>query len=288
MSGITRPATTADLSWVAPAAVCSHLVADAPELSAISEVEPWRVRVTQRGEAALLGRWREHSDDCAVLGLWCAPARVPVLVCDLIEVARTGGFGRLLGPLVPVSAAQPYLDAGLRVVERVVVMRLDRPGRLTPAKPPARVGIREAVPGDLEAIARIDRAAFEPFWQYDPAHLARLLVEGRAAVAEEDGAAIGYTLATVSGGEGTVGRLAVVPGHRRRGVGAALASDAVAWLAGHGARAVTLSTQYDNEASRALYRALGFRLLPEELVACATGRLDGRDFRSTECLTAEY
>lgn len=277
MSGVTRPATVRDLHWIAPAAIRAHLVADASGLAELAEAEPWRVRVTERGEAALLDRWRAHTDDCAVLGLWCAPARVPVLVCDLIEVARSRGFGRLLGPLVPAAAAPPYLDAGLRIVQRIAVLRLDRPGGLAVSSPPEGVRVRDADEADHEAIARIDAAAFEPFWHYDDAQLARLLAEGRAAVAEEGGNLIGYTLATVSGGEGTVGRLAVVPGRRRRGVGAALASDAVAWLAGRGARAVTLSTQSDNRASLALYGSLGFRPLPEELVACASGRLDARD-----------
>jgi len=277
VSGVTRPANDRDLHWIAPAAVRAHLVADVSELAGIAETEPWRIRVTERGEAALLDRWRAHTDDCAVLGLWCAPGRVPILVCDLIEVARAHGFGRLLGPLVPAAAAQPYLDAGLRVIQRIAVLRLDRPGRPARSTPPERVHIREADDHDLAAITRIDASAFDPFWHYDDAQLARLLATGRAAVAEEDGVLIGYTLATISGGEGSIGRLAVVPGRRRRGIGVALASEAVAWLSGHGARAVTLSTQSDNGASRALYGALGFRPLPEELVACASGRLDARD-----------
>ena len=273
MSGITRPAISVDLSWVAPAAVRAHVVADSAALVAISHEEPWRVRVTERGEAAFLGRWREHSVDLAILGLWCAPARVPVLVCDLIEVARVQGFGRLLGPLVPESQSAPYRDAGLRVIERVSVFRLERPGRVPVSLPPSGVTARQATPRDIDAIVRIDRASFDGFWRYDPAQLEQLLSTGRGALAEEDGAAIGYTLATVSGGEGSLGRLAVVPRKRCRGVGAALASDAVAWLAGRGVRAVTLSTQSDNEASRRLYGRLGFRRLPDTLVACASETL---------------
>lgn len=273
MNGITREATAADLPWVAPAALHAHLVADTGELVVIAESEPWRVRVTGRGEAAFLGRWREHLDDLAVLGLWCAPARVPLLVADLIEVARAQGFGRLLGPLVPESQAGPYLHAGLRVVERVDVLRLERPARVAVTPPPAGVTIRDAGPADLHAIARIDRASFPAFWHYDDAQIARLLSTGRGAVAEGGGHVIGYTLATVSGGESSLGRLAVTPPDRRHGVGTALASEAVTWLVGHGARAVTLSTQSDNEASRRLYGRLGFRRLPATLVACASGPL---------------
>ena len=273
MSGITREATAADLPWVAPAALHAHLVADTGELVVIAESEPWRVRVTGRGEAAFLGRWREHLDVLAVLGLWCAPARVPLLVADLIEVARAQGFGRLLGPLVPESQVGPYLHAGLRVVERVDILRLERPVRVAVTPPPAGVTIRDAGPADLDAIARIDRASFPAFWHYDDAQIARLLSTGRGAVAEGEGHVIGYTLATVSGGESSLGRLAVTPPDRRHGVGTALASEAVAWLAGHGARTVTLSTQSDNEASRRLYGRLGFRRLPAALVACASGPL---------------
>ncbi len=273
MSGLTRPATASDLAWVAPAALHAHLVDDLPELLAISQAEPWRVRVTERGEAAFLGRWRAQLDDLAVLGLWCAPTRVPFMVGDLIEVARAQGFGRLLGPLVPESQAGPYLDAGLRIVERVDVLRLERPGRVAVTPPPAGVTIREAGPSDLDAIGRIDRASFPAFWRYDPAQLARLLSTGRGAVAEGEGIAIGYTLATISSGGSSLGRLAVAPADRLHGVGTALASEAVAWLSGQGARAVTLSTQSDNEASRRLYGRLGFRRLPDTLVGCASGPL---------------
>jgi len=273
MSGVTRDAIGADLSWVAPAAFRAHLVVDTAELMAIAGSEPWRVRVTGRGEAAFVGRWREHGNDLAVLGLWCAPARVPVLVPDLIEVARHRGFDRLLGPLIPETHAGPYLGAGLRVIERVDVFRLEKPGRVALTPPHAGVSLRQAVAADLDAIVRIDRAAFDDFWRYDPAQLEALLRTGRGAVAEEEGAAIGYTLATVSGGEGSLGRLAVVARGRRRGVGAALASEAIVWLAGQGVRAVTLSTQSDNAASRRLYVRLGFRRLPDTLVACASGSL---------------
>jgi GNAT superfamily N-acetyltransferase len=276
MSGVTRPAAAGDLLWVAPAAVRAHVVADEAELDAISQAQTWRVRVTERGEAALLGPWREHSDDMVVLGLWCAPSRVPILAADLIEVARAQGFCRLLGPLVPESQARPYLDAGLHVVERIAVLRCERPGRVAALPPPAGVTVRRASLGDLDAIAAVDHASFPEFWRYDPAQLARLIGRGRGTLAEEGGNAIGYTLATVSGGEGSLGRLAVAAAMRGRGVGAALASEAVAWLAGQGARAVTLSTQSDNEASRRLYVRLGFRRLPDTLVACASGPLAPR------------
>ncbi len=265
----TRPARSSDLPHLIEEAVRSR-VGNASELLAIMSGEPWRLRVTERGEAAVLGPWRDGSSDLAVLGLWCASPRVPVLVRDLAAVARAHGFDRLIGPLVPESQAGPYLRAGLRVIDRVAVLRRERSTGAPVVAPPPGVTVREARPNDLDALARIDGAAFPAFWRYDEARLAALLDAGRGAVADEAGHPIGYTLATVTGGEGSLARLAVAAGSQGRGVGAALASEAVAWLAAHGARAVTLSTQAGNEASRRLYGGLGFRPLPDTLVVCAS------------------
>ena len=272
---VTRPASRAELIWIAPAAIATHVVADAGELLAIQRDEPWRVRVTTRGDAALLGRWREHGNDCAVLGLWCSPERVPILVPDLMDVARERGFDRLLGPLVPETAVRPYLEAGLRAIERVLVLRLARPKRACDddAPPPAGVQVREATAGDLDGIADVDAASFDDFWRYDPSALARYAASERASVAVKDGHVIGYTLATVRGGDGSLGRLAVAPEGRGVGIGRALTCEAVAWMARQGAMAVTLSTQEANAASRRLYRGIGFRELDEALIVTASRAL---------------
>jgi ribosomal protein S18 acetylase RimI-like enzyme len=275
MSAATTPAREADLVWIAPAAAAARLVEDLDELRAIHAKEPWRVRVTPQGEAVFLARWREHLDYCAVLGLWCRADRVPPLVADLERVARDMGFGHLLGPLVPEEYASPYLAGGLTVLERVLVLRLERPARVRPrAEAPVGVTARPATPRDLEGVIAVDAGAFDDFWRYDEASLRRYAVAERLSVAEREGRIIGYTLATVRGGEGTLGRLAVAGAERGRGCGRLLACEAVAWMAGERARAVTLSTQEHNTASRRLYGALGFRELPGALVAMISDPLD--------------
>lgn len=285
MSPLTRAATAKDLAWIAPVALRAQLVESGAELFAIAEVDPWRVRVTEKGEAALLARWREHLDLCAVLGLWCSPRRVPLLVTDLLDVARERGFARLLGPLVPERLSRPYFDAGLHPQERVVVMRMDlRP----PASGDARIGagaaptggptggscpgltVREAAAPDLDAIMGVDAECFDPFWRYDRAGLERLARAGRVAVGTLEGRIVGYTLATSRCGDGSLGRLAVLPDRRRRGFGRALAGEAIGWMARQGAHSAILSTQEDNTASRSLYRGMGFRETGDVLVACAS------------------
>jgi ribosomal protein S18 acetylase RimI-like enzyme len=283
VSGVTRPATTAELAWIAQPAVVAHVVETPAELRAIAAAEPWRVRVTEKDEAVLLARWREQLDDCAVLGLWCSPHRVPVIVTDLLEVARDQGFSRLLGPLVREKDVWPYRDAGLRVIERVAVMRLElRPrsgaGRVDAAVALASaavpgLAVREATAADLGEVLAIDAASFPPFWRYDPPTLERLIRTERLAVGELGGRLVGYTLASVGADAGTLGRLAVLPEARGRGAGRGLAGEAVGWLARNGARTVVLSTQEDNAVSRTLYRGMGFEETGDVLVACASSDL---------------
>jgi len=268
VSGLTAPARRDELRWIAPAAARAHVVEDIDELLELWTLSPWRVRVTARGEAALLGRWRAHLGLCAVLGLWCSSDRIPSLVGDLRDVAAVQGFSRLLGPLVPEEAVGPYLDAGLERLERILVLRLESPriARFTPGLP-ASVTVRTATPPDLPAVLACDAAAFDDFWRYDEASLSRYARSERLALAEKDGRLIGYTLATVRAGEGSLGRLAVAQDERGHGVGRALVSEAARWMAASGARAVTLSTQETNESSRRLYASLGFRQLPGALVS---------------------
>jgi len=76
-------------------------------------------------------------------------------------------------------------------------------------------------------------------------------------VASVEGEIVGYVLAShEAGGEGWIRSVAVVPGSRRRGVGAALMEVAMKSLAGCGR--VTLLARRSNEAAKALYRKFSF------------------------------
>lgn len=274
MSGITHPADLDDLRRIWPAVSASHIFADSAELAAWWEAEPWRVRVTRAGEATVLGRWRTHLDLLAVKGLWCSIERIPVLLEDLRGVARTQGFSHLLGPLVPDDAVAPYLAAGFSERQRIVVYRMRRPA--TSALPaPAGVTVRIGVAADAAAGAVLDAACFDEFWRYDEESLHHYTASERLGIAEFAGRIVGYTLSTMHGVEGTIGRLAVAPEHRGRGIGTALLSDAVVHLARKGALAVTLCTQEENDDSRRLYRTAGFRESPGRLVSTISPALQG-------------
>lgn len=272
MSGATHPADRDELRRIWPAVSASHVFADFAELAAWWEAAPWRVRVTRAGEAAVLGRWRAHVDLLAVKGLWCSTERIPVLLEDLCTVARAQGFARLLGPLVPDDGVAPYLAVGFSERQRIVVCRLQPPLAVVRPAPPG-VTVRIGLPTDHAAVAALDGACFDEFWRYDEESLHHYTASERLGVAEVAGRVVGYTLSTVHGAEGTVGRLAVTPERRGGGVGTALLADAVVYLARRGVLAVTLCTQEENDDSRRVYAKAGFRESPGRLVSTVSPAL---------------
>jgi ribosomal protein S18 acetylase RimI-like enzyme len=277
MSGVTHPADSEDLSWVWPAAAAAHLFADGSDLAQEWESAPWRVRVTSRGEAAILGPWRAHLSIMAIRGLWCSSSRVPVLLEDLRAVARQQGFERIFSPLVPKEHAAPYERAGLERAQEIVVYRLDRldrsPAATVAGQAPPGVHLTVGTVADLRAVRAIDSQAFDDFWRYDERMLQRYMVSDRLGLAYRNGRVVGYTLSTLTGSEATLGRLAVAPGEQGCGIGTALLSEAVAAAARDGARGMTLCTQLENEASRRLYRKARFHEAPGHLVGLLSGPL---------------
>ncbi|MDP2232575.1 MAG: GNAT family N-acetyltransferase, partial [Actinomycetota bacterium] len=161
--------------------------------------------------------------------------------------------------------ARPWLGAGLRPHEAIVALRA-HPGHVARAEPPSGVTLRLATTQDFPGILAADSLCFDEFWGYGPVELSHYAARERLVVADSVSGVIGYTLSTVSRGVGTLGRLAVVPQVRRRGIGAALLSDVAAYAERARASALSLCTQEHNTASRALYKAAGMRELAGRLV----------------------
>jgi [ribosomal protein S18]-alanine N-acetyltransferase len=262
-----HPASADEAEAVWPAVNAAHLFDSHARFHRFRAEAPWRVQVTGRGEAVVLEEWRTHLDVLAMRGLWCSGDRVPHVVQEIARVAADQGYGRLLSPLVAADVAPVYERAGFSVHGSIVALRLDR-GAWDPEEPrPAPdVRLRQALADDLPALVRIDAECFDDFWRYDADRLARYLVEDRLVVAAGAEGPIGYTLATVVRGSGTLGRLAVTPSARGRGTGEALLREALAYLLRTGVGTVSLCTQEDNYASRTLYGKVGLTELTGHLV----------------------
>ena len=130
-----------------------------------------------------------------------------------------------------------------------------------------QLDIRRAVPVDLAAILRIERASFVDPWTEDSLATALSLDRMLVLVADEggealgDGAAslVGYVVALVVAPEAEIADLAVAPGARRRGIGQALLTRALDELREAGVRAVHLEVRESNLPARTLYESTGFR-----------------------------
>jgi ribosomal protein S18 acetylase RimI-like enzyme len=150
--------------------------------------------------------------------------------------------------------------------------------------------VREAVPAEFDAIARLTVAAYEADGQLSGAHgYERVLVDvpGRAsagdllvAVDEGTGAVLGSVTFVLPGspyaevstpGEAEFRMLAVDPAAQGRGVGAALARSCLARAAARGCAAVTICTRDFSVVAHRLYARLGFVRVPERDWSPAAG-----------------
>jgi len=253
-----------------PALAASRMFASPEEFERFRAAGSWRVLIDDAGRAAVLERWREHLDILGIKRIWCAEKDLASLLEDVRTEAREQGFARVMSPLIAEETAGPYLAAGMEVIERIVALRSDT-RRLTGLgdEMPAGLELCAAEPSDAEALQCIDDACFPPFWRYGANFIRSMPDEGRVVVATESGQVIGYTWCTMDRGIGTLGRLAVLPDRRQRGIGSAILRDALGFMARGGADLVSLCTQEENTASRSLYAHAGLRELPGRLVFLA-------------------
>ncbi len=106
-----------------------------------------------------------------------------------------------------------------------------------------------------EPLAALHARAFPRGWS--AAEFVKLL-ENPAAFAFADFRGNGFVLAWAVAEEAEILTLAVAPEARRRGLGAALVSEAAGLALARGAAALHLEVAEDNFAARALYAKLGF------------------------------
>jgi ribosomal-protein-alanine N-acetyltransferase len=266
-----RPATPDELTSLAMEAINDDAVGSAEALVAYAEAAPWKVQVSEEGDAVVFDRWRDHLDWLSMRAVWAAPARLAAVVEGARAVAREQGLSAVISPLVATELAVPYERAGMQVATRLVVLRreLDYADAMTPPlAPPDGISLVEGSADNLAEVLAVDQVSFEPLWAYDAALLAGYIETDRLIEARTDlGELVGFTLSGVEAGQGSLGRLAVLPSMRRRGLGRVLVEDAVRSLAWQGVGYVTLTTQVENAAARALYAACGFRELHGTLVA---------------------
>ena len=90
----------------------------------------------------------------------------------------------------------------------------------------------------------------------------KLAVDGLLFVAQEGSAVLGTAMAGYDGHRGWLYSIAVAPGHRRQGLGAALVRHAEAALSAQGCMKINLQLLASNEATAAFYQRLGYAVEP--------------------------
>lgn len=113
-----------------------------------------------------------------------------------------------------------------------------------------------ATAADAPALAALHASAFPPAEAWG-ADAIRLMLELPGAFGLHRPGA-GFVLARVAADEAEILTLAVAPGSRRAGHGAALLAGAMAAAVARGAVAMFLEVSEGNAAARALYEAAGF------------------------------
>lgn len=166
--------------------------------------------------------------------------------------------------LVSSYASEPWLRsqleaAGFVLADMVEFFRLDTLDA-PPSPSHGGVTLRPTAFGEIEQVAALDAATFEPLWHFGAAEIVEMMVRGRVQVACRDGVIVGYS-ALIAGPkqEAHLARLAVHPDSQGSGIGRLLLLDAIAWAHAEGYATMALNTQASNGRSQALYRSVGFR-----------------------------
>lgn len=122
-----------------------------------------------------------------------------------------------------------------------------------------RYPIRRATTADVTALVAIERECFSDPWTPTGIRETIQYETVRAFVAESRDTAIGYVMARISGEEGEILNLAVLPRYRRRGIARCLLEEAVGAVVEAGVREAYLEVRQSNAEALALYQAFGFR-----------------------------
>jgi GNAT superfamily N-acetyltransferase len=131
---------------------------------------------------------------------------------------------------------------------------------------PARPTLRSARPDDLAWLGPLYEQSGFGARLAGVVGFARARLDGEVVVAEAGGELVGVAAGAVFTGTGWVGGVAVVPGHRRAGLGGTLTEAIVEFLEGRGVTTVLL---HATALGRPVYERLGF--VPEAAYLTLTG-----------------
>jgi ribosomal protein S18 acetylase RimI-like enzyme len=218
--------------------------------------------IEQRGERARLASWRADG-----LVAHLSPVALHPLSADFvgscIDRLRARGFTSVVTSALSDEECVGFLRAGFDVHEELTLLAHD-----LGAIPEVSHRLRRPWQRDSTRVLAVDSSAFESFWRLHEGGLedalgatpaVRFRVHGRGDQLDA------YVLGGRGSGTGYVQRLAVHPSARGQGLGRSMVGDVLGWMRRYGATRALVNTQQTNHAALALYRACGFRVMPDGL-----------------------
>jgi ribosomal protein S18 acetylase RimI-like enzyme len=180
------------------------------------------------------------------------------------------------GALFPESVAA-FERAGFRPIDHLALLELNLRDRRSPEssdvsrtpllRPVGRP--RRLRSSRLDRAAAVDQRAFGTPWGNDRNALADVLAatpRHRARALGADRRIVAFAISGIADSTGYLQRLAVDPAQQRRGLGRALATDALDWMRRSGATLAMVNTAEHNDRALGLYDSLGFRRRSDTLV----------------------
>jgi ribosomal-protein-alanine N-acetyltransferase len=123
----------------------------------------------------------------------------------------------------------------------------------------ASVSIEPMLPGDMDAVLRIDRRCFPTPWMHGAYETELGNTAATYFVARSNGEVVGYSGIWVVADEAHITTLAVDPSHQRRRIGERLLLAMIEEAILRGGTHITLEVRESNRAAQNLYRKYGFR-----------------------------
>ncbi len=189
----------------------------------------------------------------------------PILQSWVDTLSRWGYDSVRTSPLAPV-AVTALSAVGFNTSQKLTLLERPDIRAVTVSQPlrsvrPRFPMSRMPTPSMVEAILRIDCAAFGQEWMMDRETFREALHATRRArifVSRVDGELSGFVIAGITDSYGFIQRLAVHPDFQRRGEASSLVQNALSWIHARGCRSTVVNTEVSNAAALSIYEDNGF------------------------------
>jgi ribosomal-protein-alanine N-acetyltransferase len=128
------------------------------------------------------------------------------------------------------------------------------------------VEIEDFTEDHLEDVITIETKCFKPSWHQNKEDFLKYAKRKNSwfSVAKDIDSVVAYLQITACGKLGYIGRVAVIPGYQRKGLGTMLMNEAMKWFGANSATKIKLRTPQTDIPAQNLYKKFGFSEIGRE------------------------